>query len=479
MMKKYTLKRMLTPGSLVLAIALLFFYSCKKDKENTKEVLAYLPAGSAAFNVNSGSIAILRNTILKGINTSFPVFITRPFTTDIQVTAKIDTGLVKQYDKENSVTSLPLPADAFTLLNNGSVTIKAGEITSVDSLEVRLTDATKIKPGANTYIVPVVLTMASGNIPVSNARQIMYLKIAINNTSVSLAEVSGKNTVDILLKRTSSGTTGTNLINLQAILNVAISQPLNVKVVENASLVAAYNTANNTAYKPFPAGAFKFAKDNATIAPETTASTDNAQVQLPDLSLFTADTDYLLAVQILDNGEANVSPSNAARNTVYIHVNTYVHNIDDAQTLLAGTLAVRTGWATTVSNTTNGALGPAMIDGSNTTAWRSSNSSTAAKWLTMDMKSAQQIKGFRLVPNYVTVTENATTISVSTSMDGIIWKPQGEWNGTGPAAGSTAANPDLKHINFITPVQARYFRFDITKWVSGNRVGIAELNVVQ
>jgi hypothetical protein len=120
-----------------------------------------------------------------------------------------------------------------------------------------------------------------------------------------------------------------------------------------------------------------------------------------------------------------------------------------------------------------------MLDGNATTAWRSSNSATAAKWVSIDMGSTRQIKGIQISPNYVSVNENATGIRVSTSEDNITWTTQGNWKGTGPVTGSSATNPDLKGINFIRPVTARYFRLDITSWVSTNRVGIGELNVIE
>ena len=120
-----------------------------------------------------------------------------------------------------------------------------------------------------------------------------------------------------------------------------------------------------------------------------------------------------------------------------------------------------------------------MLDGSNSTAWRSSNSSTAVKWAILNMGSQQAIRGFQLVPDYVSTGDNATQIRVSTSADSATWQVQGIWNGTGPATGSSAASPDLKNINFIAPVQARYFRLDILAWVSGSRAGIGELNAVQ
>lgn len=75
-------------------------------------------------------------------------------------------------------------------------------------------------------------------------------------------------------------------------------------------------------------------------------------------------------------------------------------------------------------------------------------------------------------------SENATQITVSTSNDNTTWMVQGVWRGTGPATGSSATAPDVKGIRFASPVTAQYFRLEINTWVSGNRVGIGELNAL-
>jgi hypothetical protein len=79
----------------------------------------------------------------------------------------------------------------------------------------------------------------------------------------------------------------------------------------------------------------------------------------------------------------------------------------------------------------------------------------------------------------VSTGDNATQIKVSTSPDSVTWTVQGIWNGTGPATTSSAASPDIKGIDFISPVEAKFFRFDILAWVSGSRTGIGELNATE
>jgi hypothetical protein len=95
------------------------------------------------------------------------------------------------------------------------------------------------------------------------------------------------------------------------------------------------------------------------------------------------------------------------------------------------------------------------------------------------MGSVLTVKGVRITPNYNSSNENATQITVSTSQDGVTYAVQGIWRGTTFAASSSATSPDIKGINFIVPVSARYIKLDATAWVSGGIIGIGELNTVQ
>jgi hypothetical protein len=95
------------------------------------------------------------------------------------------------------------------------------------------------------------------------------------------------------------------------------------------------------------------------------------------------------------------------------------------------------------------------------------------------MPAAQQVSGFKFTPNYNSTSENATQMTVSSSNDNVTFTVQGIWKGTGPAAGSSSSAPDFKGVNFLVPVTARYWKFDITAWVSTNVVGVGEINAIQ
>lgn len=287
--------------------------------------------------------------------------------------------------------------------------------------------------------------------------------------------------VNLAFTRTPILSYGDSIAKIAVGLTRETTSEVSVSITPDEARAASYNTANKTNYILLPAANYKIiSSTQIKIMPGSVIATDSLKLEILDRTKLNDEKGYILPLSI--SGISTKDKGIAASNnygTIYIIVKGTYQNIDKTQTLLDGTLSPRTGWLTTVSTTTSGALGPAMIDGNNATAWRSSTSTTTARWCSIDMGSAQQLKGFRLVPNYVAVAENPTAISISTSLDNVTWTKQGEWKGTGPATGSTATTPDLKHINFINPVQARYFRFDITAIVSGNRVGIAELYVVQ
>ena len=202
----------------------------------------------------NGSIAIIRNSILPGANTSFPVLISRPFDKDVQVTASIDTSLVKTYDSlyNNNIASLVSPAGAFGLANGGKVSIASGETSSRDSIQVVLTDATKIKAGPNIYIVPVVLHSATNEVPTSEARQVMYVQIKVVNIVEGIASLSGGIVIDIVVNNVNGINTRPAIAYLQGVLNNGIAKSTTVTVKDNNILIQAYNAANGTNYQAFP-----------------------------------------------------------------------------------------------------------------------------------------------------------------------------------------------------------------------------------
>jgi hypothetical protein len=291
---------------------------------------------------------------------------------------------------------------------------------------------------------------------------------------------SVNNSYTLPLVHTPVSVSGTTSVKIAPRATRELVTDVQVSIEADTTLVQQYNKRNNKSCLLLPANTYQIVHPAALTIKAGTVSSDSMGIEITHPELLNNAGGYVLPLRIVkvdgkDKGVLISSNQPAA----FINVTYAFNNIKDEQVPLASSIMSRTGWNVTVSNTTTGALGPAMLDGSNTTAWRSSNSSTAAKWVILDMAGVKTVKGFRITPNYVAVAENATSITVSTSSDNVNFTTQGTWTGTGPLSTSSATNPDIKGINFIAPVQARYYRLDINALVSGSRVGIAELNAVE
>lgn len=288
------------------------------------------------------------------------------------------------------------------------------------------------------------------------------------------------NEIVIPFVHTPVGVSGNNRVKLAVSATREVPVDISITVAADTSLVAAFNREHGTAALPLPANTYQIVNPGKYRMRAGDLVSDSVEVEITNPALLTHAEGYLLPLSISGvEGEDKGIRVSTNRHTTYLLITYAFNNIADTEEPLAGTLADRTGWSVTVSNTSSGGVGPNMLDGNSNTSWRSSNSSSAAKWVVMDMGGMQEMKAILISPNYVSRNENATGITVSVSQDGENWTVQGDWKGTGPDAASSAADPDLKGINFIAPVQARYFRLDITSRVAGNRVGIGELNVIQ
>ena len=259
--------------------------------------------------------------------------------------------------------------------------------------------------------------------------------------------------------------------------------PTDVEVyVKPDTSVSKYNEENKTSYLLLPSTAYKLTGDAKRTISSGKLVSDPLKIEITAAASLTDIKGYVLPITIekVSSKDKGVQIS-TNQSTVYLAIPYQFTNVDTAQTGLTGTLMSRTGWSVTVSNSSSGSSNQAsnLLDGNSATVWRSSSSSTAAKTITLNMGTEQTVSGFRISPNYTNVNENATEMTISTSSDNITYTIQGVWKGTGPATGSSATAPDYKKVNFIAPVQARYFRFDITARVSGNIVGAAEINAIQ
>ncbi len=248
--------------------------------------------------------------------------------------------------------------------------------------------------------------------------------------------------------------------------------------------ITSYNQRNGTNHVVLPANTYRVVNGHKHKIASGSLKSAPLQIEITDASVLTNPDGYLLPIWIsgIETKDKGAKISSSHR-MMFIKVTYEFNNLKPTDVPLPGAVMSRAGWSVSVSNSSNGsANAPAnMLDGNPSTRWRSNTSSTSAKWIILNMGSVQSISGFRFSPNYANTNENPAEMVVSSSDDNSNWTVQGTWLGSGPAGGSSAANPDYKGINFDAPVQARYWRFDILRRVSStvNAVGLAEIDAFQ
>lgn len=470
-------------GVSLAIIGLLLISSCKKNDDlKTNDLLIYSASGSTAYNVIENTFSVARNVIQSSPNTGFPILLTRPFGSAVQVSAQIDTSLLAAYDSLYKTTSPRFPTGVFSLVNNGSITIPQGKTASSDSVTVQIADASRIDFSMN-YVIPVKLISSGSGVPLSSNRQTMYMKLSFRHITTSLPTVSSNKTMSVTINRTPVGDVITpDITSFGAAMNGPLSNNLAVTVVPDNSLVAAYNSKNGTVYGILPEGSFSLVKSSVTIPATKMASTDSFQLRLTKPASYETGKTYLLPLTIKDEGPVAPDPRN---NAVYIAVNVIAQNIDLANTRPQGAAIDRIGWTATASATDMGfsTANPSFTyDGNYATGWQASLFSSAITEFLVDMKASHKMNGIAISPMYwdysgYPFVSGVTAMKIATSMDGINWTAQGNYTGT--AMKGTPAAPDIRYIKFYAPVQARYFKFSITGYDNSYAPGFSEINVFE
>lgn len=424
--------------------------------------------------VNSGDIVIANmNLVYPDVSgVGFKALLAGAAKAEVVVTAKIDPNpdLLKIYDDLYRAHSPALPASLFKVAGNGKILIKAGQTESGDSIKVQLNDVSGLALGNYTYVVPITLESNQEAVQLKSKVMFVRFKVSVVNSNISITGLNGASEFNL-----SNSSNLDRKILIQGSISTELRQPVEVTVAGETSMafVNAYNSAHKTNYKPFPTDGYQLLSSSITIPANQKTSVENIQLQLADLSHFNLSDSYLMAVKIKDNVIAG-PPADPQKNTVVIILG--ANNVDGSNRGLVGTVIDRTGWVVKTLGSYHDEPLPAenMLDGSNQTSWVSDG--VLPQWITLDMAVVQPVKGFSIVPNYMFInTVDFLDMEIQSSNDGITWKSEGTYSGMPTADESSPANPDLKTVKFITPVTARYFRFNVTRTTIGSYTGIAEL----
>lgn len=288
--------------------------------------------------------------------------------------------------------------------------------------------------------------------------------------SINIPAGSATDTVHVILTKLADNSFELrNPIKFGAALNIgSYSAPVTAELKADPSLTTTYNQKHNTHYESFPEGTYELVKKETQIAAGSKNSVDSFEIHFKNLEAFQKDKAYILPVKA-----SAASPFvTGFRSVAYIVLNT--NNVDPKNSIMAGALMSRVAWEITASNNYSPIAN--VLDGDNNTVW--STSRVTPQWVQLDMGASKTVKGFVLTPSYLYINENWLTVKVSSSSDGVNWKFEGVYFGSKTSPSSSVTNPDIKYMNFLTPINARYFKFDVLK-ASSSFTGLSELNAIE
>lgn len=479
--------KILNSGIFLMSLLTLLASCSKDDMPDTKYLQAYLAPDQ--FQTDAGmpmlSFGLFADGTVNGGNApatialSNPVRLSKASPADITVKLKFgDKSIVDEYNKANTTNYRVLPEGA-AKLSQESVTVKAGKLSPDEKeLSVTVVNPALLTVDVSEYLLPIVLEgLDSKDEGAKMGPALMYIKVKPTGYNVAI-KVPNAQTNLLNINYVTSGVGGVYVQPADGVFQVGLTPaagiPTAVEVVPgDAAMVTAYNTANKTEHILLPATNYTIsAAGKVTFA--VGQSTANLSVALKDGQQLDPLKKYLLPLTVK---LGNIAFPDQAAKVIMVLVSGRITNIDPANSGLTGTAAIRTGWVLTSTTPFTNKPATRLVDGSNSTSWRSNGILPA--WVVVDMITASTVKGFSIIPNYEYRTSDFIEMDVLSSNDGTTWKTEGQYVGTATLSSSSATVPDIKTIKFIVPVNARYFKFNITKSTAGTYSGMCELNAIQ
>ena len=195
---------------------------------------------------------------------SFPAQIQRPVDGTVTVGAEPDTSYISKYNEAHGTSYIAAPQEVLNNLEVKTATIKAGEYTTTDSVEVSVRQSDFAKLTEPAYLIPLRVS-AKGAVG-SEDQGVAYLVVKTGN--------------DFLGFDNTTATTG--VVNTPVGVFGGISAEFLPKAVVSLG-VDMSNTEHNTTYKALPNDVVSaLTVEGTTIASTADAATTPIKVSAPD-----------------------------------------------------------------------------------------------------------------------------------------------------------------------------------------------------
>lgn len=182
----------------IIVIALfvdLTCISCSNEDEKTENEYVYL-VNFRGTSENTTQWAVAQ-TPIGGVcdqnEFKFPVMLTLPLQTDINISVELVMSEVENYNTNHKTTYIS-PSDGAYSFTNKSVTIKAGELESSDSICLTIDDF-KLLNASEGYVFPFRLSEVSkGNVSISSNLNMLYLILnnSFSNIDTKATSIEGE-----------------------------------------------------------------------------------------------------------------------------------------------------------------------------------------------------------------------------------------------------------------------------------------------
>ncbi|MBP7857150.1 MAG: DUF1735 domain-containing protein [Prevotella sp.] len=408
-----TIKKLYVVAGLAL-IAGLTFTACSDDNYDVKgnpDDLVFL--NKATKKNFEGMIYHTPVGDIGSAQAAFPAQIQRPIDGDVIIGVDPDTSLVSRYNESHGTTYIAPPQEVLYNLEVKMATIKAGEYTTTDSVEVSVKQSDFAKLTEPAYLIPLRLN-AKGAVG-SQDQGVAYLVVKTGNDFLDFDKTS----VTTGVVNTPVGVFGG--INAEFVPKTVVSLGVDMSVTLKAdmSLVDTYNTEHHTVYTALPNEVV------SAVSVESTSivSTDNAastpvKVSVPnDKAKSLALGTYLLPMRPL----VKVSGKEAMLDKpVYVVVNVTQSLINDNAKEIVGSELPSDAFTCTVADGLDAAA-------FSTDGW-SFNEKKETAGFSLDLGAEHRISGFLIASNVI------SNYTIEVSADGITWTSLGNSDGhSGPS----------------------------------------------
>lgn len=371
---------------------------------------------------------------------SFPAQIQRPVDGTVTVGAEPDTSYISKYNAAHGTSYIAAPQEVLNNLEVKTATIKAGEYTTTDSVEVSVRQSDFAKLTEPAYLIPLRVS-AKGAVG-SEDQGVAYLVVKTGNDFLGFDNTTATTGV----VNTPVGVFGGISAEFLPKAVVSLGVDMSVTLKADMSLVDAYNTEHNTTYKALPNDVVSaLTVEGTTIASTADAATTPIKVSAPDdkaqsLALGT----YLLPMKpvVKANGkEAELDKP------VYVVVNVTQSLINDDATEIVGNEISADDFTCTAADNLD-------ADAFSTDGWSFTEKKETAGF-TLDLGAEHNLTGFLISGDAI----KDYTVEVST--DGNTWTSLGNTAGhSGPSV--SAGWYSYTAYMLYGAMKARYVKVSIT-----------------